>query len=246
VKNADTTLAKLIEIALRRYGMIEAGDRILVGVSGGKDSTCLLRDLAVKRRWWEVPFELEACFIASDLGSPGTAGTPEFSGDAWIRERAAEWGVPYTRIEVPVEGRLKPGEKMSCYWCATQRRTELSRHARARGFNKIALGHHLDDILETLFMNMLRKGEFATMPPVMKYDNYPLTILRPLALCEERQVVACAAELGFVSHTCSCEFNLEGARKSTRKLIETLTGGSSLAKRNLFASMSHIKKDYLA
>jgi len=238
VKNAETTLAKFIEIALRRYAMIEPGDRILVGVSGGKDSSCLVRDLAIKRKWWEVPFELEACFIASDLGGG--------ADDAWIKARMEEWGVPYTRIDVPVVGRLKPGERMNCYWCATQRRTELSRYARANGFNKLALGHHMDDILETLFMNMLRKGEFATMPPVMKYDNYPLTVIRPLALCEERQVVACAAELGLASHTCTCEFNLQGARKTTRKLIENLTGGSSAAKRNLFKSMSVIKTDYLA
>ena len=237
MKNAATTLAKLIEIALRHYAMIETGDRILVGVSGGKDSTCLLRDLAMKRSWWEIPYEIEACFIASDL---------ESSDDSWIRAKAREWAVPYTRIEVPVVGRLKPGEKMSCYWCSTQRRTELSRYARSHGFNKLALGHHMDDILETLFMNMLRKGEFATMPPVMKYNNYPLTVIRPLALCEERQVIACAEELNFISHTCSCSFNKVGARKTTRGLLETLTGGSSLAKRNLFASMSHVKKDYLA
>ena len=238
MKNAETTLAKFIEIALRRYAMIEPGNRILVGVSGGKDSSCLARDLAIKRKWWEVPFELEACFIASDLGGG--------ADDAWIKARMEEWGVPYTRIDVPVVGRLKPGERMNCYWCATQRRTELSRYARANGFNKLALGHHMDDILETLFMNMLRKGEFATMPPVMKYDNYPLTVIRPLALCEERQVVACAAELGLASHTCTCEFNLQGARKTTRKLIENLTGGSGAAKRNLFKSMSVIKTDYLA
>ncbi len=243
MKNAETMLAKLVEIALRRWEMIAPGDRILIGVSGGKDSTCLARDLAMKRRWWEIPFEISACFIASDLNEAGMA---ERTDDAWIAARMAEWDIPYARIDVPVAGRLKEGETMNCFWCATQRRTELSRYARANGFNKLALGHHMDDILETLFMNMMRKGEFATMPPVMKYDNYPLTVIRPLALCEERQVVACAGELGFASHTCSCDFNLEGARKTTRKLIETLTGGSSHAKRNIFKSMSQVKPDYLA
>lgn len=243
MKNAETTLAKFIEIALRRYAMIEKGDRILVGVSGGKDSSCLARDLAIKRTWWEVPFDITACFIASDLNEAGLA---ERTDDSWIREKTREWGIPYVRIDVPVVGRIKEGETMNCFWCATQRRTELSRYARANGFNKLALGHHMDDILETLFMNMMKKGEFATMPPVMPYVNYPLTVIRPLALCEERQVIACAQELGFVSQACTCGFNLGGARKTTRKLIETLTGGSSLAKRNIFNSMSHIKADYLA
>jgi len=243
VKNAETTLAKLTEKAIRHYEMIEPGDRILIGVSGGKDSSCLARDLALKKKWWEFPFEIAACFVASDLGEAGVSSPVD---DAWIAHRAAEWGIPYERIDVPVIGRLKEGEKMSCYWCATQRRTELSRYARSRGFNKLALGHHMDDILETLLMNMLRKGEFATMPPVMRYDNYPLTVIRPLALCEERQVIACAEELGFVSHTCTCDFNLDGARKRTRALLETLTEGSSHAKRNLFGSMSNVKTDYLA
>ena len=223
--------------------MISPGDRILIGVSGGKDSSCLARDLSMKRSWWEVPFEIEACFIASDMNEAGLA---EKTDDSWIAARMADWGISYRRIDVPVAGRLKPGETMNCFWCATQRRTELSRYARANGFNKLALGHHMDDILETLFMNMMRKGEFATMPPVMKYNNYPLTVIRPLALCEERQVIACANELGFTSHTCTCGFNSEGARKTTRKLIENLTSGSSLAKRNIFKSMSHIKPDYLA
>ena len=243
MKNAETTLAKLVEIALRRYSMIEPNDKILVGVSGGKDSTCLVRDLAIKRKWWEIPFEIEACHIATDLYAAGLGAEQD---DSWISGKMEEWGIRYTRIDVPVIGRLKSGEKMNCYWCATQRRTELSRYARAKGFNKLALGHHMDDILETLLMNMLRKGEFATMPPVMPYINYPLTVIRPLALCEERLVVECAEELGFSSSTCSCGFNLEGERKTTRALLESLTRGSSHAKRNLFTSMSRIKRDYLA
>lgn len=243
MKNAETTLAKLIEIALRRYEMIKPGDRILVGVSGGKDSSCLVRDLAIKRSWWDVPFELAACYIASDLHTEGFGPPPD---DSWLKEQLHAWGVTYVRIDVPVIGRLKPGESLNCYWCATQRRTELSRYARANGFNKLALGHHLEDILETLLMNMTKKGEFATMPPVMPYTRYPLTVIRPLALCEERQVIACAEELGFLSHTCTCSFNLAGARKTMRKQLEALTGGSSHAKRNLFKSMSCIKKDYLA
>lgn len=243
MKNACTTLSKLVEIALRRYEMIEPGDKILLAVSGGKDSSCLAWDMAIKRQWWDTPFDLGACHVATDLGQAGI-GAP--IDDSWLAERMEEWRIPYFRIEVPVVGRLKHGEHMNCYWCATQRRTELMKFAQAHGYNKIALGHHMDDILETLFMNMLRKGEFATMPPVMPYRKYPITVIRPLALCEERQIIACAQELELTSHTCSCSFNLEGERKKTRQMIETLTGGSSHAKRNLFSAMSRIKPDYLA
>lgn len=242
MKDTETLVAKLIEKALRHYEMIQPGEKILIGLSGGKDSTTLARDLAVKRRWWDVPFELGAAHIASDLPGQGDGGRVAMG----VEKLAHDLDIPFERIDVPVLGRLKEGEKMSCYWCATMRRTELMRHAEAKGYTAIALGHHMDDILETLLMNMLRKGEFATMPPVMRYLKYPLKVIRPLALLEERTIVEYAREAGFMSSTCTCTFNLQGERKKTRAKLESLTGGSSLAKRNLFASMSTIKKEYLA
>ncbi|MEN6492171.1 MAG: ATP-binding protein [Rectinema sp.] len=243
MKDARTTLSKLTEIALRHYEMIQPGDNILVAVSGGKDSSCLAWDLALKRQWWDVPFEITACHVATDLADKGYAKPID---EAWLASRMTEWGIPYVRLDVPVAGRLKPGETMNCYWCATQRRTELMKYAQAHGFNKLALGHHMDDILETLFMNMMKKGEFATMPPVMPYKKYPLTVIRPLSLCEERQIIGCADELNLTSFTCSCSFNLEGERKKTRRLIDQITGDSSHIKRNIFASMSRVRPDYLA
>lgn len=238
MKNAETTIAKLSEVALRRYGMIEEGDRILIGASGGKDSTALACDLAAKRRWWPARFEIQALRIETDVGEPQDLSA--------LEGLFADWGVPYDKVFVPVRERIKEGEKMNCYWCSTQRRTELIRYALERGFTKIALGHHLDDIVETLLMNMLHKGEFSTMPPVVRYRKYPLSVIRPLALCEERQVVAFAREKGFASVTCTCGFDGASRRKEVRRKIAELTGGSSEQKRNLFASMSRVNEEYLA
>ena len=242
MKNARATLSKLCEIALRRYDMIQPGDRILIAVSGGKDSCCLAWDLSKKRQWLETPFEIAACHIVTDLEDFGLSQRRD---DSWLALYMTKWGIPYTRLEIPVVGRLKPGRSMNCYWCTTQRRSELMKFAKEHGFNKLALGHHMDDILETLLMNMLRKGEFATMPPVMPYRKYPITVIRPLALCEERQILACADELGLSAYTCTCSFNLQGERKKARELLEHLTEGSSHKKRNIFESMSRIRKDYL-
>lgn len=234
VKNSETKLAKLIEVALRRYDMIQEGDRVLVAVSGGKDSTALAYDLAMKRRWWPVRFELLALHIESD-----------FSVCEHVEGLMRGWGIPYERIDVPVVGRLKPGREMNCYWCSTQRRTELIRYAQANGFNKIALGHHLDDIVETLMMNMLYKGEISGMMPVLKYDKYPISIIRPLALCEEREIIAFAEEKGFRSVTCSCGYGNDSKRRIVRERIRQLTGGSSDLKRNLYDSMSKVNLGYL-
>ena len=237
MKDAQSTLAKLIEVAIRRFEMIEKGDRILLAVSGGKDSTSLARDLAIKRGWWSFPFELRAIHIGADFPACGT--NPD------LPDLLAEWGIEYVNLEVPILGRLKPGRSMNCYWCSTQRRTELIRYAMAEGFNKIALGHHLDDIVETLLMNMLYKGQMSGMKPVVTYEKYPVSIIRPLALCEERQIVDYVGEVGFGSSVSTCQFGLESKRREVRERVKTLTGGSSDLKRNLFEATDTINLAYL-
>ena len=237
MKDAESQVAKLVEVALRRYDMIEEGDRILVAVSGGKDSTSLAYDLAMKRRWWPARYELRAIHIASDFCSCCKKSA--------LLELLASWDIPSISIDVPVIGRLKPGRSMNCYWCSTQRRTELIRYAMAEGFNKIALGHHLDDIVETLMMNMLYKGQISGMLPRLSYDKYPVSIIRPLALCEERQIIAFADEKGFRSVACTCPYGRDSKRREVRARIAGLTAGSSQLKRNLFDSMSNVNEEYL-
>ena len=237
MKDPEALLAKLVESALRRYAMIEEGDRILIAVSGGKDSTSLAYDLSMKRRWWPERYELRAIHIATDFCSCCKKSA--------LFELLGSWGIESVSIDVPVIGRLKPGKSMNCYWCSTQRRTELIRYAMAEGFNKIALGHHLDDIVETLMMNMLFKGQISGMLPNLRYDKYPVSIIRPLALCEERQVIALAEEKGFRSASCTCPYGRDSKRREVRARIAELTRGSSRLKRNLFDSMSNVNDEYL-
>jgi tRNA(Ile)-lysidine synthase TilS/MesJ len=155
------------------------------------------------------------------------------------------WGLPLVTIDVAVMARLKPGRRMNCYWCSTQRRTELIRYAMEHGYSAVALGHHLDDVLETLFMNMLRKSELSTMPPVVKYRKYPLKIIRPLYLVEERQIVELADCLGILASSCTCGYNDHSERDRVRDRVEALTGGSSQAKRNILESLRNINAEYL-
>ncbi len=229
-------ISKKITKALYDFPMIEPGDRVLVGASGGKDSTALLMELS-SRLGKQLSFELAAIHIQSDFADPAPRN--------FLKQLEQDLNIPFFYKDVAVEGRLKEGHKLSCYWCSTQRRVELIKFARENGFNKIALGHHLDDIIETLFMNIVYNGEFSGMPPYVPYEKYPMSIIRPLCYCEEQEIIDYVDEAGYRKYTCTCEFSKNSHRKHIRKEIEALTGGSSTLKRNIFESMRNIKMDYL-
>jgi tRNA 2-thiocytidine biosynthesis protein TtcA len=163
-----------------------------------------------------------------------------------LARRLSEWGIPFTDLHVPIMGRLKDGRKMNCYWCSTQRRTELLKYAMEYGFNKIALGHHLDDIIETFFMNMTAKGALAAMPVLLRYRKYPVSLNRPLAYLEERQIIACAAERDILAAACTCPFGANSTRRLMRQRIADFTGGSGAVKRRILSSLSSGGRDLLA
>jgi len=229
-------LSSLIDKAVFDYNMIEDGDRILVGASGGKDSTALIEYFAQRAKRPHCNYEWKALTIQSDFAPPFPSG---------IRALFSAWNVPYESVDADVLARLKPGRKMNCWWCSTQRRTELLNYAVANGYNKLALGHHLDDILETLLMNMLFKGELSAMPPKLVYDKYPVTILRPLCYVSVDTIIEHAKQCGYYGWTCTCSYQDNSGRKEARKLLQDLTGGESAKKERLFASLKNIQTRYL-
>ena len=227
---ASEAVRKLTAKAILERNLAAEGDRILIAASGGKDSTVMAWALASLRPALKRDYTLEALHISSDFCA--------CCKKAALAARLAEWGVPFTDRFVPVIGRLKPGEKMNCYWCSTQRRTELLKYAVERGFNKIALGHHLDDIIETFFMNMTGKGELSTMPMFLAYRKYPVSLIRPLGYLEERQIIACAAELNILQAACTCPYGLHSKRRDIRERIAAFTGGSGAVKRRILRAIA--------
>jgi tRNA 2-thiocytidine biosynthesis protein TtcA len=125
---------------------------------------------------------------------------------------------------------------MNCYWCSTQRRTELLKYAVKGGFTKIALGHHLDDIIETFFMNLCARGEMSAMPVKLAYRKYPVTLIRPLAYIEERQIIACAEEQDILKAACTCPYGANSKRRDMRKKLAALTDNSGAVKRRILAA----------
>lgn len=229
-------LFRIIDKAVFEYHLIEEGDRILVGASGGKDSTALIEYLAARRRQHRENFDFTALHVSSGLGE---ALSPA------LLQQFASWGVEPEIINADVIARLKPGRTMNCWWCSTQRRTELNNYAIEHGYNKIALGHHMDDILETLLMNALVKGELSTMPPVLQYDKYPVKIIRPLCFADVNTIIAHAQQAGYISSTCTCTYQDNSGRKAARRRLEALTGGNVTEKQKLFQALRNIRPDYL-
>jgi len=229
-------LESLIDKAVYDYDMIQPGDRILVGASGGKDSTALIEYFSRFCKRPSCGFTYKALNVQSDFAPPLPSG---------ITALFQEWNVPCEVVHADVLARLKPGRRMNCWWCSTQRRTELLKYAVANGYNKLALGHHMDDILETLLLNMLGKGELSAMPPKLAYDSYPVTIVRPLCYVSVETLVEHAKQQGYYGWTCTCSYQDNSGRKEAAKLLQDLTGGQKAAKERLVASLRNIKPAYL-
>jgi tRNA 2-thiocytidine biosynthesis protein TtcA len=230
-------LAKKLARAFLTFPMLNENERILVALSGGKDSLSMLYLLTRLQKSWETPFYIKALHIRSDFSG--------CSADIRMEEIINSWGVDYEILDVPIRGRLKPGRSLNCYWCSTQRRMELLRYAEAHDFDLIALGHHQDDILETLLMNMAYKGEISTMMPVMTYDKYPQRVIRPLCYIKEREIVEFAELMGFSTYATSCPHGQTSKRLEARKALELLSSRGEYVKDKMFESMSRVNLDYL-
>ena len=187
----------LVRRCVEDYHMIEPGDRVAVGVSGGKDSLLTLAALARLREFYPVPFTVEA--ITLEMGMPGM----DFGG---VAELCQALEVPYTRIQVPVYQILfeERREKNPCSLCAKLRRGSLNTALTERGIHKIALGHHYDDAVETLLMNLLFEGRIGCFQPVTYLDRTGVTQIRPLLYCHEDDIrrVAWREELPIVHNPC--------------------------------------------
>ncbi len=229
-------LFSLIDKACYDYELIENGDRILIGASGGKDSTALIEYFANRAKRKDCGFEYKALHVQSEFG-----GVLPLN----IMELFEKWQVPFERVVIDVQGRLKDGRKMNCYWCSTQRRTELNDYAIKNGYNKICLGHHMDDVLETFLMNAIGKGELSTMIPKLKYNKYPVSIIRPLYYADVPLIVEHAKNMGYFGYTCTCDFQDNSTRKDARSKLDVLTDGDYQKKAMLLKALKNVNLEYL-
>ena len=212
------------------YRMIEAGDRIAVGVSGGKDSLVTLLALARLRRFLPTPFTLEA--ITLEMGMPEMDYTP-------VAQLCEALDVPYTRINVPVYEILfeERKEKNPCSLCAKLRRGSLNTALTERGISKIALGHHYDDAVETMMMNLLFEGRIGCFQPVTFLDRTGVTQIRPLLYCHEEEVqrIANREKLPVVHNTCPIDGH--SRRQEVKELLASMEKTYPDLKQKIFGAM---------
>lgn len=206
-----------VRAAVEKYEMIEEGDRVAVGVSGGKDSLFLLCALSELSRYYPKRFTVTA--ITADPCFGGTA--TDFSK---IEELCKEINVPYiirkTNLGPLIFEERK--EKQPCSLCARMRRGILHNLCVEKGFNKLALGHHRDDAVETFLMNLLYGGKLGCFSPKSYLDRKKITLIRPLLFCEEREIRNAAGRMDLPVIKSGCPVDGLTARKDTQLLMEEL------------------------
>jgi tRNA(Ile)-lysidine synthase TilS/MesJ len=215
------------------YDMIRPGDRIAVGVSGGKDSLVTLTALAAMRRFYPAPYEVEAITI-----DPGIEGM-EFSA---VTAYCESLGVEHTVIKTHLKELIFDirHEKNPCSLCAKMRRGALNEAAVARGCRKIALGHNRDDAVETLVMSQIYEGRLSCFFPVTYLSRADVTVIRPLLYVPEKMVRSCAKSLDLPIVTNPCPANGNTKRQFVKELIAGLNKEAPGLQERLFGAMQRL------
>ena len=241
LKRLEARLRGLTGKAIVDYRMIEDGDRVMACVSGGKDSHVMVHMLAALARSAPVRFEVVA--VNLDQKQPGF---PAEVLPAYYASR----GIPFEAIEqdtYSVVKRVLPENKTMCGLCSRLRRGVLYRYAAERGFTRIALGHHRDDIVETLFLNMFHGGRLRAMPPKLRSDDGRHVVIRPLAYCAERDLERFARAMRFPIIPCNLCGSQDGLeRQRIKAMLAAWERESPGRTAQIFRAIRHVGPSHLA
>lgn len=232
------SLNRALGQALHTYQMIDDGDRIAVGLSGGKDSWALLWLLAERQK--RVPVKYSLVPIHIDPGFPGGAAES-------ISEYTRQMGIP-VRIESTdfgIQAHSQSNRENPCFLCSRLRRKRLFEIVAETGCNKLALGHNRDDLIETLFLNMFYAGQISTMVPFQPFFQGQLTVIRPLAYAHEDALRRFAAEMRWPVKENPCPSAGNSKRAEIKSMLNQFYRSNKKIKGNIFRAMRSINADYL-
>jgi tRNA 2-thiocytidine biosynthesis protein TtcA len=234
----DQEVRRQLGKAIHHYGLIADGDRIVVAVSGGKDSLLLL--WLLRERLARVPIHYELLAVHIDLG---------FDPEPAARLKAffQREGFTYRIITTDYGLRAHSSENREnpCFWCARLRRTALFKEAQQLGCRKIAFGHNQDDFIETFFLNICYSGQVAGMVPRQPFFSGEVVVIRPLALVASTKVEKLSARLGLPVVQNPCPSSQLNKRQELRIFLETLYRRNRKVRGNIFHAMSHVNSEYL-
>ena len=238
-------LTKRFHKACADYGLIADGDHILIGLSGGKDSL-LLTELLGRRAQIYVPrFKVTALHVRVRERDYHTdlSYLQSFCDEAKVPLLVRDVSIPDTPPQKE-NGKTREIDN-PCFLCSWFRRKELFNVAQEIGCNKIAFGHHRDDIAQTLLMNLIFQGAFATMPPMLQMDKMPLQLIRPLCLIDEEDIISYAAMRGYRKQTKLCPFEHVSSREKVKTLLDQIKALNPEALDSIYGALTNIKTDYL-
>ena len=237
----DEQVFKRVEEKVKRaifdYGLIQTGDRVLIGLSGGKDSLALVELLGRRSKIFNPRFEVVVAHVIM-------RNIPYHSDLDYLRQQVEAQGLPFI-VEETAFDPSTDRRKSPCFLCSWMRRKALFEIAKREGCGKLALGHHQDDILETLLMNMIHQGAFGTMPPRLQMDKFAMEIIRPLCLVTEQELRRVAAARGYRQQLKRCPYETASNRAEMKELLARMEAISSDARHSLWSSMTHVQTDYL-
>ncbi|WP_300694930.1 ATP-binding protein [uncultured Bacteroides sp.] len=219
------------------YGLIEDGDKILVGLSGGKDSLALVELLAKRARIYKPRFSVVVAHVVMK-------NIPYQSDMAYLKEYVESWGLPFVLYETEFDASTDT-RKSPCFLCSWNRRKALFTIAKEHGCNKIALGHHMDDILETLLMNITFQGTFSSMPPCLVMKKFDMTIIRPMCLVHESDLAALALLRGYRKLVKNCPYEEQSHRSDMKEVLRQLEAMNPEARYSLWGSMTNVQEELL-
>ena len=220
-----------------QYGLIEEGDKILIGLSGGKDSLALVELLGKRVRIYKPRFSVVAVHVVMK-------NIPYQSDTAYLKAHCEAYGVPFVQYETAFDPATDT-RKSPCFLCSWNRRKALFTVAKEHGCNKIALGHHMDDILETLLMNITFQGAFGTMPPRLVMRKFDMTIIRPMCLVHESDLSDMARVRGDRRQIKNCPYESRSNRSDMKEVLKSLEKLNPEARYSLWGSMTNIQEDLL-
>ncbi|MCJ8501735.1 tRNA 2-thiocytidine(32) synthetase TtcA [Desulfatitalea sp. M08but] len=224
--------------ALHAYSMIQDGDRIAVGLSGGKDSWALMWLLAERQTRVPVRYSLHPIHI-----DPGFEGGPSGAIEAFCRRMG--WTVHIERTDFGPVAHSDVNRENPCFLCARNRRRRLFEAADRMGCRKLALGHNKDDLIETLFINMFYAGEISTMMAHQPFFDGRITVIRPLAYTDEAHLERFARIMQFPVPPNPCPSAGRSKRAAVKDMLRRLYADNRKIKGNIFRSMRHVRAEYL-